>query len=60
MAKTETATVASIMVNGKTIKLRAKDSFAFAWQVTQAAERAVESAWVSLTGIGRAEEVDPS
>jgi hypothetical protein len=42
MAKTETATVVSITVNGKTSKLNAKDAVAFAWHIVQAAECAVE------------------
>jgi hypothetical protein len=44
MARTETATLVSIMVNGKTVKLTAKDALIFAWHVTQAAEFAVEEA----------------
>ena len=44
MARTETATLVSITVNGKTVKLRAKDALIFAWQVTQAAKCAVEDA----------------
>ena len=44
MARTETATLVSITVNGKKVKLRAKDALIFAWHVTQAAECAVEEA----------------
>jgi len=44
MARTETATLVSITVNGKTVKLTPKDAFVFAWHVTQAAECAVEEA----------------
>jgi hypothetical protein len=47
MAKTETATVGSIVsitVNGKTVKMTAKDALIFAWRVIQAAECAVEEA----------------
>lgn len=44
MPTTATATLVSITVNGKTIKLTAKDAVAFAWHITQAAECAVEDA----------------
>jgi hypothetical protein len=38
----ETPTVVSITVNGKTVKLRAKDALIFAWHITQAFEYAVD------------------
>ena len=44
MPTTETATLVSITINGKTIKLTAKDAVAFAWHITQAADYALEDA----------------
>lgn len=45
---TETPTVVSIKVDGKTVTLNAEDALIFAWHITQAFEYAVEGQGASV------------